>query len=169
MIRLLGALLIIFGCGGVGFSMAAAHRKEEKSLRQLISALDFMQCELQYHLTALPVLCSLTAAQCTEPLHSLFHNLSAELENQISPDVYHCMIAALHNVPNMTPQTKSLLIVLGKTLGCFDLEGQLVGLENVRQNCRSMLEKMSLDRDVRLRSYQTLGLCAGAALAIIFL
>jgi len=27
---------------------------------------------------------------------------------------------------------------------------------------------MSKDRDVRLRSYQTLGLCAGAALAILF-
>ena len=56
-IKLIGAALIIAGCDGVGFSMAAAHRREESALRQLIGALDYMGCELQYHLTPLPELC----------------------------------------------------------------------------------------------------------------
>ena len=53
-------------------------------------------------------------------------------------------------------------------IGRFDLEGQLQGLESVRVYCRDQLDNLAKDRDVRLRSYQTLGLCAGAALAILF-
>lgn len=169
MLKWFGALLIIIGCGSVGFAMSAAHRKEEKNLRQLIAALDFMQCELQYRLTALPDLCRMTAAQCSGALRSVFHTLACELEDQISPDVFHCMNAALAKVPNVTKQTGEALRILGRTLGRFDLDGQLIGLENARHNCRSMLEKLSENREVRLRSYQTLSLCAGAALAILFL
>ena len=52
--KLLGAVLIITGCGGFGFRLAANHRKEETTLRKFVSILDYMQCELQYRYTALP-------------------------------------------------------------------------------------------------------------------
>ena len=149
--------------------MAAAHRKEEKALRMLIAALDFMQCELQYRLTPLPELCRLTAAQCGTVLRRVFLTLACELEDQVSPNVFHCMKAALAKEPGLPAKTAECLQALGRTLGRFDLDGQLLGLENARHNCRSVLEKLSENRDVRLRSYQTLSLCAGAALAILFL
>lgn len=168
-IKIIGAVLIILGCGSVGFAMTAAHRREEGNLRALIAALDFMQCELQYRLTPLPDLCRLTAAQCGGALRSLFTHLAQELEDQISPDVFHCMNAALAKTPKLTPQAVSALQALGRSLGRFHLEGQLLGLENARHNCRSALEKLSENQEVRLRGYQTLSLCAGAALAILFL
>lgn len=168
-LKWIGAIFVILGCGSVGFAMSAAHRKEEKNLRQLISALDFMQCELQYRLTPLPDLCRLTASQCKGGLRNLFQILACELEDQISPDVYHCMNAALVKVPELTKQTTEALRSLGRTLGRFDMDGQILGLENARYHCRSALEKLSENREVRLRGYQTLSLCAGAALAILFL
>lgn len=168
-IKWIGAILVVLGCGSVGFAMSAAHRREERNLRQLISALDFMQCELQYRLTPLPDLCRLTAAQCRGSLRTLFLTLARELEDQINPDVYHCMNAALTKVPDLTKQTAEAVTSLGRTLGRFDLDGQILGLENARNNCRSTLEKLSDNREIRLRSYQTLSLCAGAALAILFL
>lgn len=169
MLKWIGALLIIIGSGSVGFAMSAAHRREEHNLRQLISALDFMQCELQYRLTALPDLCRITAGQCSGSLRTVFQTLANELEDQISPDVFHCMNAALAKAPNIPKQTGEVLRILGRTLGRFNLDGQILGLENARHNCRTMLENLSMNRDVRLRSYQTLSLCTGAALAILFL
>ena len=47
-------------------------------------------------------------------------------------------------------------------------QGQILGLEAVRSHCRSELDALSANQDERLRSYQTLGLCTGAALAILF-
>lgn len=168
-IKLIGAALIIAGCGGIGFSMAAAHRREENALRQLIGALDYMGCELQYHLTPLPELCRGAATQSGGCIRNVLLGLAAELESQIAPDASACMNAAISKAPKLPSQVKASLASLGSSLGYFDLQGQLKGLEAARQQCRRDLDALSKDRDVRLRSYQTLGLCAGAALAILFL
>lgn len=165
----IGAALIMMGCAGVGISMAAHHRSQERSLQQLIASLDFMQCELQYRMTPLPDLCRLTAAQCNGSLRSFWSRLARELEDQIRPDVYHCVCAALGSGKDIPDKTGELLKTVGRSLGRFDLDGQIRGLENARYHCRRALEDLQKDRDVRLRSYQTLSLCAGAALAILFL
>lgn len=168
-IKWIGAMLIIAACGGFGFSLAAAHRKDEQAMRQLISALDYMECELQYHLTALPELCRQAGSQCTGALQKLFIALSQELEDQVTPEVSSCMLAALSRSPELPKRTSTALKCLGRSLGRFDLEGQLRGLESLRQSCRKEMDALEKGREERLRSYQTLGLCAGAALALLFL
>ena len=149
--------------------MAAAHRREEKSLRQLIRALDFMGCELQYRLTPLPELCRCAAAESVGAVSHLLANLATELEAQVAPDAASCMNAALSKTKGLPQRTRKNLMLLGSSLGQFDLQGQLTGLEAARKQCRRELDELSRDRDVRLRSYQTLGLCAGSALAILFM
>lgn len=167
-IKWIGALLVVAGCGGVGFTMAAAYRREEWTLRSLISALDYMACELQFRLTPLPRLCSQAGAECRGPVGKVLTNLARELENQICPDADSCMYAALARTENVPQETEKALRLLGTSLGRFDLEGQLRGIEQVRSHCRTHLEEMSSNRNQRVRGYQTLGLCAGAALAILF-
>lgn len=169
MLKWLGAILVIGGCGGFGFLLAASHKRTEQCLRRLIGALDYMECELQYHLTPLPALCRQAAAESSGVIRELFCALAQELEDQVSPDVKSCMYAAIRKLPELPPQAAEALRELGASLGRFDLQGQLQGLEGVRGACRRSLEELSHNREVRLRSYQTLGLCAGAALAILFL
>lgn len=163
----IGALLTVAGCGGFGFQMAAAHRYEEKSLRQLVSALDYMTCELRYRMTPLPEVCRQTSGECGGSLKQLFSQLGEELDAQLGPDVRDCMDSVLRKAGRLPDKTRANLILLGNSLGRFDLEGQLTGLEAVRAACRRDLDALGRDRDQRLRSYQTLGLCAGAALAIL--
>lgn len=165
----IGAVLIIMGCGGFGLRIAAMHRREEATLRRLVSALDLMECELQYHLTPLPELCQLAAKESRGCVRSVLLILSEELESQIAPDVESCMRSALSRVQDMPTGTRRALSELGTTLGRFDLAGQLKGLEAVRSECRRELERMTVNKDVRLRSYQTLGFCAGAAVAILLI
>ncbi len=168
-IKWFGALLIILSCGGFGFMIAAAHRREETTLRQLIAALDFMECELQFRLPPLPELCRQVATESTGVIRTFFQQLAQELENQISPDVESCINAVLGRARDIPQRTLQSLQLLKQSLGRFDIEGQLLGLEAVRQGCRQKAEALAENRDVRLRSYQTLGLCAGAALAILFI
>ena len=79
------------------------------------------------------------------------------------------MESVLKGCPEQPPLTRDNLILLGESLGRFDINGQLKGLESVRSSCRTALDSMTENREVRLRNYQTLGLCAGAALAIILI
>lgn len=166
--RILGAVLILVGCGGFGFSITAAYKREEAAMRQLLSALDFMQCELQYRLTPLPDLCRAAGSEQNNLIGRILLALALELESQVSPDVSSCVRAAVAGMGTLPNRVRKAFEILGASLGRFDAEGQIRGLEAVRAYCRSELELMTANRDVRLRSYQTLGLCAGAAIAILF-
>jgi len=168
-IKIMGAIMVISGCGYVGFRMAANHVREETSLRKLLSVLDYMECELQYRYTPLPELCRQAAMQLRGQIQKLFLRLTQELEDQISPDVDRCMQVTLEAFNDTPKYTRQVLAGLGRSLGRFDMEGQLKGLDNIRQECRRILDSLVKDKETRIRSYQTLGLCAGAALAILFL
>ena len=165
----IGAVLIIVSCGGFGFSLSAEHRYQETSLRKLISLLDFMACELQYRMTPLPDLCALAAGESGGTLGRIFQKLGEELESAVSADVSGAMEAALSSVQYLPVKTRDNLLLLGRSMGRFDLTGQLSALEAVRASCRRDLEGYIVNRELRLRNYQTLGLCAGAALAILLI
>ena len=94
-IKIIGAVLVVCGCGGVGFHLASSYRKEEKSLRHLIDILKFMECELKFHLTALPVLCKQVATEYQSEIGNIFLKLSEELEMQTSPKPEVCKKAML--------------------------------------------------------------------------
>ena len=168
-IRLIGALMVVIGCSAFGFILSATHKREVRTLRQLICILDYMECELQYRLTPLPDLMRQSAMESNGVLKTVFGILANELEDQISPNVSHCMRSALDQSGEIPSVTKQCLSALGQTLGRFDLQGQLTGLDAVRHLCRGKLEALEQDKKARLRCYQTLGICAGAALAILLI
>ena len=168
-IKLIGAICILAGCGSVGFQIAGSYLREEKTLRQLISTLDYMSSELQYRLTALPELCRQAAIETKGTLSKVFLQLSNEMVDQVAPDVSRCMSAAVSKVKDIPPITREMLSMLGNCLGRFDITGQLRGLDAVRAQCREKLNALLENKDVRLRSYKTLGLCAGAAMVILFI
>lgn len=165
----IGAVLVVIGCGGVGFSVAANHRREEGMLRQLLDILRFMECELQYRLTPLPELCRQAGMEAQGTLRVILLAFVRELESQIAPDAASCMRTAAGSVGDIPGSVRTILLQLGQTLGRFDLPGQLQGLEAAKEACRSSLDTLGKNRDERLRGYQTLGLCAGAALVILFI
>ncbi len=168
-LKLIGAVLVFTGCGGFGFSMAAAHRREERELRQYLLALTYMEGELSYQMTSLPELCRSAAAIVTGPVHTLLLALTEELDAQTGADARMCMQTALAQRPDLPQSLRELLLELGQTLGQFDLPGQLRSLRSAMARTEQALSVLADNREQRLRSYQTLGLCAGAALAILFL
>lgn len=168
-LKIIGAILVIAGCGSVGFKIATNYKRDENALEQLVSILDFMHCQLQYHLTPLPSLCRQVTKDFKNMPGRIFGELAMEMELQTSANIGQCMTSVLSGKRTIPEMTRIKLIQLGNSMGRFDLEGQLKGLKAVQQDCIRILEEMRNNRDVRLRSYQTLGLCAGAALAILFI
>lgn len=166
--KILGAILILAACGGMGLSLASAHRQKERLLQQLIAATQFMACELQYRQTPLPQLMHLCAEETGGAICRVFSELAAELEQQLAPDAACCMAAVVARMPKLPAMVREKLLLLGRSLGRFDLSGQLAGLEAVAQLCKRDLDGLLINRDARLRSYMTLGLCAGLALVILF-
>ena len=164
----IGAVLIVAGCGGFGFSLVAAHRREERTLQSVLRILDHMISELHFHSTPLPELCMGASALCHDAVGELFMRLSAELEACDTADASECMKRVLDRT--QIPQTTcSVLEFLGASMGRYDMDGQMKTLEESRKICRSHLHSLSENREGRLRNYQTLSLCTGAALAILLI
>lgn len=167
--KIWGAVLLLLGCSWIGFQFSRSYISHENLLRQMIQSLQYMKCELPYRLTPLPEICLHLSKQCTGILKKYFQILSFELENQAAPDVSMCSehtIAKLQPVPSN--QCK-LLKQFGTSIGQFNLSGELQSIESFLQICQKRLHVSETNRPARVRNYQTLALCAGAALVILFI
>ena len=169
MLKLFGALMVLFGCGAIGFSLAASYRHQEQSLLQLIHVLEYMISDLQYRLTPLPELCANASQNSCGCVRKVLQQLRTELDKQVIPDVAACMKASLTIQSPLPERLFKCMELLGETLGRFDLQGQLQGLESVKKDTEFELEQLRRNQDVRLRNYRTLGICAGAALVVLLL
>ncbi len=168
-IKIIGAVMIVVGCSSVGFLIASAHRREVKTAQQLILALEYFSCELRCRLTPLPELCRKTANVSTGIIRSVFQQFAEEMDQQICPNTEICMGSVLDRNPGIPPVTKQGFMLLGRSVGKFDIEGQLKDIDTVCAEIKRNLQAYTTNQEVKLRSYQTLGLCAGAAIAILFL
>lgn len=168
--KVLGAVLICVCCGWFGFSLSSAHKREERNLKQLIASLEYMQCEIQYRLLTLPELCLQASSVCEKgPVRDFWVAFKQELDQQLTAEVQPCLLAALDHTPQMTGITRECLLSIGKDLGIFDMDGQISALESSEIYCKERLENHCAGKDEQRRSYQTLGICAGAALVIILI
>ena len=163
----IGAALVIAGSGGFGFTMAVLYRKTENQLRQFLQILEDMECLLQYKLMPLPELCRNAVRRIQGPLRTLLLQFAKELEQQVAPDAPSCMAAALARCDGLNGNVRYLCSELGHSLGIYDLPGQLKGMETVYKNGVKVLKNLECNRELRIRGYQTLGICAGVALAIL--
>ena len=167
MYKLIGSVLVFAGCGGLGISLASSHLRRERILLQICKILDEMECELRYRLTRLPELCALAAKGSTGYVKKVMTLFAGELKNRISPDPASCIAWVLDGYPVPDECIRELFMELGRSLGRFDLEGQLRGLCRVKELCVHRLEEERSGKSERIRCYRTIGFCAGAALVIL--
>ncbi len=167
--KLLGAILVFLGCGAVGFGKAAACRREIWQLEQLQQVFSYMENELSYRYPPLPDLLRGTKAHCGGAPGKVLQEAAVELETNLQPDAGLCMQAAIERVSGLGAGPRELLLVLGSTMGKFQLSGQISGLKALQELGRKRLEACSARETERIRTLRTLGICAGAALVILLM
>ena len=168
-IRIIGAVLILLGCGSYGFTIAANAGKEIYCLRNLIIAIEYMLCDIAYQSTALPELFK-NASKATKGIINRWLSLCAKvLDNRASPSVSACMNTALEHYKDMPPKTRKLIEAMGKRMGHFDVDGQAQMLLSLRREAEQQLKLCEEGHVVRSRSCKTLAICAGAAIVILLI
>ncbi len=168
-IKIIGAILITIGCGCVGVLITSAYRNQLQVLRQFIMILELIECELQYRQSNLPELCRIAAQNSTGIIKRIFASLADELDKQISPNVEKCMAAVLQRTDSIQKYTNEVFLLLGQSLGRFDLDGQIKGIKIVKSESERILNTHINNQEIRIRCCQTLSICAGAAIAILLI
>ncbi len=168
-LRVLGAVLLLLGSGCFGMFLSAQYRREVLMLERLGELVEGISCELQYRLTPLPELLRSQSQNLDGPLRELLLELAAELEAQVAPDVGCCFHAALDKYPVFPPSVLQCLQELGRSLGKFDLKGQLLCLESVRSTCEARYQKMLAQQPGYLRCCRAYCICAGVVTVLLLL
>ncbi|CAM3963661.1 stage III sporulation protein AB [Paenibacillus alkaliterrae] len=128
MIKLLGAVLILFAGTMIGFQQAAKFAERPRQLSQLAHALQRLETEIGYGHTPLPEALERTAMAAPEPLATLFRKAAGgivEAENLTFRDSWEQAVKSQWSATSMRSNEQAVLIRLGSTLGISDKEDQI--------------------------------------------
>lgn len=169
MLRVAGVCLILLGAGGFGIQRAAAFFRQLIQLREFSAMLELLSCELNYTLLPAGELCRQTSTRATGTAARFLAAYAGALEQDRLPP------AAAREALNQTrglllPNDASLaLLELFGALGRYDLDGENRLLALTQQRIRQALQRCETEKRPLARGYAALGLCTGAALAILLL
>lgn len=167
--KLLGVLFIVISASSVGWSLAVSVRKRCQVLGQLLSGLRYLKSELSFHNTPLPQAFSSLAEDAMGSVKGYFSLIASEMEQKcwLTPmTAMELASALLTELPPGDP-ARQVLRELGSGLGKFDLDSQLQEIDAALWRLEELRKQADEERTLRCRTYQTLGICAGLALAIL--
>ena len=136
-IRLIGAGCIVAGSGILGIMYTLEHYRTVRMIRQLISAIEYMERELRYRQLPVPELLLNTADYCGGIIKPLFTRLSERICSWQDCDIAASMNTILQSFKTFPEVVAELCRGLGKCMGHFDLRGQLEGFDGMLSECRT--------------------------------
>ena len=166
MIRLIGAVMIILGAGGFGIAKTAQFYRQQRQLRSYLYMLELLKCELTYTLFPLPKLCRITAER-SERLCADFLKRYADFLDSGASRTAAAREAFSEGNCFLPPDASMAILELFGTLGRYDLEGEENLLRLTQQRLKAALERGETEKRPMAKGYALLGLCTGAALAIL--
>ncbi len=170
MLKVLGFLLFVAGTTLMGLSAVASLRERVTCLRGFLGALELMERELSFNLTAVPELFSRLARSAEPPANKFFACCAKGFSNLGERSVEEIWRSALSEsrLPLGEDESETLRSV-GQVLGRYDGEGQQAVIMIARESLGRSLVRAESDRERLSRVYGALGLTGGIFLALIIL
>ena len=170
MIRWLGFLLIVCGTSAIGIQMAGGVHRAVRFFQDMQTALDRMSREISYHLTPLAQLTQTVAQDLTEPVNALISAFGSRLLSAPEEPMQMHMLEAMKSCGAAVPQeARRILMTLSGSLGRQDVSAQVSALETASREIEAVRKDYENRQKTQCRSYETLGVCAGLAVAILFI
>jgi len=165
--KITGVIFIVVAAGSVGCQMASMLRKRCELIRRLLTALQLLKNEIVVCGTPLPQAFALLAASSEGILERVFSHAAMEMEKNRWVSPYDAIKPALESAAE--PQLEAVLFPLAKQLGKYDVEAQLRGIEAAKVSAEQILQDLEQERKIKSKTYRTLGVCAGLAVAILLI
>ena len=169
MIRALGFVLILSGASCVGIRQAACIRRACRLYEDLRIALVWLKNEIQSALTPLEQAFDQVSGLIADPLSSLFAALAQKIRDDPGCSTVGLAARYFASRPEMPPELLDVVYDLLRMLGRQDTAAQVNALELALSRTELLRKRLEQDKTERCRSYRTLGICAGLALAVILI
>ena len=171
MLKLIGLSLILAASGAVGAGLAGTVRRQQAQTLALIDALLRIRHELQYRLTPLPEIFAALGGSRNREIAEFFSRLAALLSSAQTCTVGYACRQALRRTERLCipAGVRTALMSLFDTLGKYDLDGNLQALDLALGRLREEARQLQGSAAARCKTYVTLGVCTGLAVAVILI
>jgi len=171
MIKLTGALLVLFAGTAFGFFQAAKYVQRSKQLRILIHALQRLETEINYGQTPLPDAFNRTSQMTEQPIAILFEQTAKLLENEEELALHEAWLQAVEYCWGYTAlksREKEVLLRMGTVLGMSDSDDQRKHLQLAQLQLKSEEEGAREEQQKYEGMWKSLG-ALGAVLIVILM
>ena len=166
--RWLGAVMIVVGCGMMGYLSSSTLARRTAALRSFVDGLTLLRSEIVDGRTPLPEAAALCARRCTGASARFFTAFCRELAGVQDLAGWYGQI--LHRPEwDLLPEDIVLLEPLRAVLGRYDGALQAEAIQACCQRLQQNGERAREEQQRRGRVQRATGLCCGIALALLTL
>ncbi|MFS0722766.1 stage III sporulation protein SpoIIIAB [Paenibacillus sp. 1P07SE] len=170
MVKLLGAILILFAGTMIGFQQAARFAERPRQLRQMANALQRLETEIGYGYTPLGEALRRAGTALAEPAGGLLISTADRLTAGEDVTFHECWEAALQAHWPATAMKRSeldIMLQLGTLLGISDREDQIKHLRLALLQLQSEEDAAREDQVRYEKMCKSLGILAAALIVIL--
>ena len=172
MLKIIGAVLVIFACAALGYKKSAAISDRLFLLREIEKLLLLLMGEITYRREALPEAVLRVSGKVQEPLCS-FVKETAEMAQKYQGERFACIFREnaekyLKN-SELTQKDFEEFVQLGEYLGYLDTDMQKNTTQWYLQQLKTEIDILAGEIPVKKKLYRSLGVLSGIFLAILLL
>ncbi len=172
MLKFAGILLLMAGCGGLGFNKIAEEKQRIRQLREIRRIVLRIQNEISYGKRALPEICLLLGQCMEEPYRTAFLTIYAKLEENDGSGL-DCiwkeqMEECMRNLP-LRREEKDILCHMTEYLGILDEKQQAADIGQSLDFLSARITQAEGGYENRARVIMSVSVLAGIFIVILLL
>ncbi|MFY0543269.1 stage III sporulation protein SpoIIIAB [Brevibacillus sp. H7] len=170
MVKLIGAVLILFSASMVGWQIGRYYAYRPVQLRALLVALQMLETEIVYGLTPLHRALMKIGHRIQREVGQLFLTTAELLIAEETQSVEVCLLKSIGKHWSNTAlgkQEKAVLSSLGQVLGASDREDQQKHLRLAITHLRGLEEEARTEQEKYEKMYKSLGFLGGLLVVIL--
>ena len=167
--KCIGSLLILVGCGFLGWEKGAMLRRRIWLLREMIQSLVLFKSLTGTYRLPLNVVFFRISSQMKMPMADFYRKLAGHFEQQEQPEgalLWQQTVEEMGDV--FDREDRELFRRLGHFIGIQDVSIQAAAVEDCIQELRERISLLESERPDKEKVYQVLSLTIGGFLVLLF-
>lgn len=172
MLKLAGALLILFAATAVGFLQSAYYVKRPKQIRDMIQALQSLETEIIYGFTPLPHALEKIGQSIDPPAAGLFTTTADQLNSRrgrSTKEIWEEGVWSIWPATSLGKNEQSTLLQLGEHLGLSDREDQMKHLRLAMEQLKAEEIRAQSEYTRYGKMWKSLGVLGGLLVVILLI
>ncbi|USG63652.1 stage III sporulation protein SpoIIIAB [Brevibacillus ruminantium] len=170
MVKLIGAVLILFSASMVGWQIGRFYAFRPVQLRALLVGLQMLETEIVYGLTPLYRALMKVGDRIPAEVGQIFHTAAGSLQEEKAQNVEEALGIGIQTHWSSTAlkkQERDVLKSLGQVLGSSDREDQQKHLRLAVTHLRGLEEEARAEQNRYEKMYKSLGFLCGLLVVIL--